>query len=81
MKALKIALKVLPIQLFFIAALAALGQQIQREPLDVNEIVRQLGLCKANETLNQNYIAKLQARIRELETPKAGAVPKLPEGK
>lgn len=55
--------------------------QIQRDPLNVDEIVKQLGVCKANETLNQQFITKLQARIAELEKPKSGAVPKLPESK
>lgn len=96
MKALKIALKVLPIQLFFIAALAALGQQIQRDPLTTDDLKKDIADCVIRASADARFaakvygaekaklvadIAKLQARIRELETPKAGAVPKLPEGK
>lgn len=71
-------------RLLLLAAVPAIllaQNPIQRDPLDVDEILRQLGLCRANEALNASYIAKLQARIAELEKPKTSAVPKVPEGK
>lgn len=74
-------MKLLKIVLLVSFVAAALGQQLTRDPLNVDEIVKQLGICKATETLNQQFITKLQARIAELEKPKSSAVPKLPETK
>lgn len=61
-------------------AAVAYGQtQITRDPLTSDELAKQLGICRAGESLNLQMITKLQARIKELETPpKASAVPKLP---
>lgn len=73
-----------------------MAQQIQRDLLTTDDLKKDIADCVIRASADARFaakvyeaekaklvadITKLQARIKELETPKAGAVPKLPEGK
>lgn len=79
-----------------LAAMALSQQAIQRDPLTTDDLKKDIADCVIRASADARFaakvyeaeksklvsdIAKLHARIKELETPKAGAVPKLPEGK
>lgn len=80
-----------------LAAMALSQQSpVQRDPLTTDDLKKDIADCVIRASADARFaakvyeaeksklvsdIAKLHARIKELETPKAGAVPKLPEGK